>query len=288
MSQLAQVAPFTLFGKPFSLDDLFLVTVGLYFWVVSVSILERLFVRLITFGTPLKPETTAAAAILMRYGLIGVGIVGIVDHIGVSPTALAAVTGGLSVGIGFGLQQVISNFLSGILLLFEGALKPGDIINVDGAMSEVQTLGIRSTLVRVLTDNSEKIIPNQKFLTSDVTTYTGSDRRVSRSLKVGASYKCDPQTVIALLLQVAQQHPQVLQTPAPVAYFVNFGASSLEFELRFWLSDPIGATRVVSELGCAIWQTLAAHNIDIPFPQGQSITSPDAASILTHHQKEKS
>jgi small-conductance mechanosensitive channel len=133
--------------------------------------------------------------------------------------------------------------------------------------------------VRVLADNSEKIIPNLKFLTSDVTTYTGSDRRISRSLKVGASYSCDPQAVIELLLQVAQQHPQVLKTPAPVAYFVNFGASSLEFELRFWLSDPIGGTRVVSELSCAIWQTFAAHNIDIPFPQGQSIASTDEPPI---------
>jgi potassium efflux system protein len=201
--------------------------------------------------------------------LIGLGIVVILGYVGVNATALAAITGGLSVGIGFGLKEVISNFVSGIWLLFEGALKPGDIISVDGQMSQVKRLGVRATTVQVMRDNSEEIIPNQTFFTQNVTTFTGSDRLVCRHLKVGASYNCDPQKVMDILLQVVDQHPGVLKVPSPSAVFIGFGDSSLDFELSFWLDDPlpqIGKT-ITSELGCAIWKAFAENGIEIPFPQ---------------------
>jgi small-conductance mechanosensitive channel len=129
--------------------------------------------------------------------------------VGIRGTAFAAITGGLSVGIGFGLQQVVGNFISGILLLFEGALRPGDIISVEGEVSEVKRMGIRAITVRVLRDNSEKIIPNQMFFTKEVTTYTGSDRLTARTIQVKTKSKSDPQLVISLLLQIAAQYPNV-------------------------------------------------------------------------------
>ena len=128
---------------------------------------------------------------------------------GIRGTAFAAITGGLSVGIGFGLQQVVGNFISEILLLFEGALRPGDIISVEGEVSEVKRMGIRAITVRVLRDNSEKIIPNQMFFTKEVTTYTGSDRLTARTIQVKTKSKSDPQLVISLLLQIAAQYPNV-------------------------------------------------------------------------------
>jgi small-conductance mechanosensitive channel len=171
------------------------------------------------------------------------------------------------VGIGFGLQQIVSNFISGILLLFEGVLRPGDVINVDGDTCQVKKLGIRATTVLKTSDNSEQIIPNQTFFTQNVTTFTGSDRLVCLYLQVGASYNCDPQKVMDILIQVACQHPGVLKVPSPSAVLISFSESSLDFELSFWLDDPLIGKTITSELGCAIWKAFAENGIEIPFPQ---------------------
>ncbi|MCG8363250.1 MAG: mechanosensitive ion channel, partial [Pseudanabaenales cyanobacterium] len=238
LQQLANVVLFELFGGSITLGDCFLTTFGLYFWVVSVFFLERFLQFLITAGARFKASEWQAVSLIIRYVLIFLGIVFIFGYVGFSPAAFAAITGGLSVGVGFGLREVISNFVSGIWLLFEGALKPGDIVNVGGEVGEVQHLGIRAATVRVLRDGSEKILPNQTFFTNEVTTYTGSDRLVSWSLTVGVSYTCNPKTVIDLLLKIADQHPSVLKDPSPLAFFLEFGESSLNFELKFWLTTP--------------------------------------------------
>jgi potassium efflux system protein len=261
-----QVSLIELFSEPVTLKAIFVLIFGLYFLFIGTSLLEKLFC-LVSSGMSQDPGSIQVLSLLLRYFLIGLGIVLILGYVGVNTTAFAAITGGLSVGIGFGLKEVISNFVSGIYLLFEGALKPGDIINVDGEMSQVKRLGVRATTVQVMRDHSEEIIPNQTFFTQNVTTFTGSDRLVCRSLKVGASYKCDPQKVRDILLQVANQHPMVLKAPFPSAFFISFGESSLDFELKFWLDDPLIGKTITSELGCAIWQAFAENGIEIPFPQ---------------------
>lgn len=278
LEQLAQIVLVNLFNTPITLGDIWLMTVGLYFWVVIANLVEQLGIYLFTNVNHPESGTPQAVSLLLRYFLIGLGIVLILGYVGVNTTALAAITGGLSVGVGFGLQQVISNFFSGILLLFEGALKPGDLINVNGSLSRVIKLGIRATTVRVLGDNSEKIIPNQTFFTSEVTTYTGSDRLIYRSLQVGASYSSDPKYVIEILLRVAEQHPLVLNDPPPISRFINFGDSSLNFELKFCIDNPLNGATVTSELGCAIWQAFAEHGIEIPFPQRVIHTALSAQS----------
>lgn len=267
LEQLAQISPFKLFNSPITLGGIFFLTVGLYFWMVTITLLETVILGLFRAKSQLESGTLEASFLLIRYFLMALGIVLILGYIGVDGTALAAITGGLSVGIGFGLQQVISNFVSGIVLLFEGALKPGDIIDIQGQTSQVKKLGIRATTVRVLTDNSEKIIPNQTFFTSDVTTYTGSDRLLYCSIAVGVSYDANVKQVMDLLLQIAQQHPSVLKQPVPVAFLLNFGDSSLNFELKFWLDNINIKKRVISDLSCAILATFAENKIEIPFPQ---------------------
>ena len=230
---------------------------------------ERLLLHILSAGSRVESGALQAASLIARYLLITLGIVLIFGYIGFNPTAFAAITGGLSVGIGFGLREVISNFVSGIWLLFEGALKPGDIVEVDGEISEVKRLGIRASTVRVIKDNSEKIIPNQTFFTKEVSTYTGSDRLIVCSLEVGTSYKCNPKTVIEVLLKVIDQHPKVLKRPTPVAFFTGFGESSLNFELKFWLNlyNPVIIKSTISEVGCTIWEAFAEHGIEIPYPQ---------------------
>lgn len=266
LGQIAQISPFNLFNTPVTLGDIFLLTVGLYFWVVTVTLLEYLFLPFMHIGTP--SETGAAASLLLiRYFLIALGIVIILGYVGVNGTALAAITGGLSVGIGFGLQQIVSNFFSGILLLLEGSLRPGDTISVEGQTCKVNKMGIRATTVRVLADNSKKIIPNQKFYTSDVTTYTGSDRLAYCSIRVGVGYASNVNQVMDLLLQIAGEHPTTIKDPAPAVFLIDFGDSSLNFELQFGVNDISFRKRVISDLSCAILEKFAAHNVKIPFPQ---------------------
>ena len=268
--ELSRVIFIELFGKPVNLRKTFITIAGLYFLIVGTSILEQfLFPFFLTSNDQEDTEElqVQAASLILRYFIIGLGIVLLFGYLGVNPTALAAITGGLSVGIGFGLKEVISNFISGIWLLFEGALKPGDIINVEGNMSRVTKLSIRATTVRILKDNSEEIIPNQTFFMQNVSTWTGSDRLIRRSLIVGAGYQCNPAKVIEILLQVAQEHPRVLKYPIPLAFAIGFGDSSIDFELKFWIDDPLIGMTVTSDLVCAVWQAFADKDIEIPYPQ---------------------
>ncbi len=262
-----QISIIKVFGQLITIGNIFVIIFGLYFWIIGVSLLERLLIYIAIRINFSDPRVTQVVALLMRYFLISVGVILIFGYVGVSSTAIAAITGGLSVGIGFGLKEVISNFVSGIWLLFEGALKPGDIIKINDKMTEVTKLGIRATTVQVLQDNSEEIIPNQTFFTQSVSTLTGSNRLFYHALIVGASYSCCPLQVIQVLSQVALAHPNILENPPPVAFALQFNDSSVDFELKFWLDDPLISKRVTSELICNIWQAFVDHNIEIPYPQ---------------------
>ena len=268
LQEVSQVSLINLFGESVTLESVFITVAGLYFWIVGASLLEKLLIKIFLSKKNLQDvRIRQVLSVLLRYFLIGLGIVLIFGYAGVNPTALAAITGGLSVGIGFGLKEVISNFVSGIWLLFEGALKPGDIVTIEGKMSKVTKLGIRATRVQVIQDNSEEIIPNQAFFTQNVSTLTGSDQLLRCSLTVGASYKCSPPKVVEILLQVAKEHPKVLRYPEPEAFALGFGDSSIDFELKFWLDDPLLTFRVTSELVCNVWQAFADNDIEIPYPQ---------------------
>lgn len=267
IEQLSQISPFNLFNNPVSLGAIFLLTVGLYFWITSVILLEDTLLLIFQRKSQMGLGTLQATFLLIRYFMITLGVVLILGYVGVNGTAVAAISGGLSVGIGFGLKEVISNFMSGIILLFEGVLKPGDMIDIEGKSCEVTKLGIRATTVRMLVDNSERIIPNQTFFTSDITTYTGSDHLIYCSITVGVGYNSSVQQVSDLLLAVAQEHPRVLKEPSAVAFLLNFGDSSLNFELKFWLDDINSKKRIISDLNSAILDKFAKNNIEIPFPQ---------------------
>jgi len=267
LGRLAQTSPFTLFNSPITLSAIFWLTVGLYFWIEFVELFERIWLIIARSSQKYEQGTMEATLLLVRYFLITAGIIFIMGYVGFDGRAIAAITGGLSVGIGFGLKEVISNFVSGIVLLFERVLKPGDIIDIEGDTCEVKKLGIRATTVKKLVDNSEKIIPNQIFFTSEITTFTGSDRLVNCAILVGVGYDSNAEQVLEILLTIAKQHPQVLLYPSPVSFFLGFGDSSLNFELKFWLSDINTRKRVISDLNCQILEIFAQHEIEIPFPQ---------------------
>ena len=267
LQEISHVSLINLFNESVTLKMVYVTVTGLYFWIVGISLLEKLLIQVFSRGNIKDPRVQQAISLILRYFLIGLGIVLIFGYLDINPTVLATITGGFSVGIGFGLKEVISNFVSGIWLLFEGALKPGDVIKIEGKISKVIKLGIRATTVQVIEDNSEEIIPNQTFFTQNVSTLTGSDNLVFLSLIVGASYNCSPPKVIEVLLEVANQHPDVLKTPEPVAFALGFGDSSIDFELKFWVDEPLIHKRVTSEIICDIWQAFVENNIEIPYPQ---------------------
>jgi small-conductance mechanosensitive channel len=189
------------------------------------------------------------------------------------------VAGGLSVGLGFGIKEVFSNFVSGLWLLFEGSVRPGEVLMLDGDPCEVRRLGLRATLLWRDRDNAELLIPNQTFFTEAATSYTASDRMRRSQVMVGAAYHHDPAEVIALLEATALQVPRVLPEPAPKGLLLSYGDSAINYALRFWIANPMDNVTICSEVNQAIWHAFKREGIEIPFPQQvqhQLLGSPGA------------
>ena len=208
-----------------------------------------------------------ALELMLRYSVVGLGLVAVGVHMGLNTNALIAVAGGLSVGLGFGIKELFSNFISGIWLLFEGSVRPGEVLMLDGDPCEVRSLGLRATLLWRDRDNAELLIPNQTFFTEAATTYTASDRMRRSQVSVGAAYHHDPADVIALLEATALQVPRVLPSPAPKALLLNYGDSAINYCLRFWIANPMDNVGICSEVNQAIWRAFRDSSIEIPFPQ---------------------
>lgn len=266
IEKLSQVVVIQLFDAPVTLAAIFAITVGTYLWVIGISLVEELFLYVFSLISKKKTGAAQASSILLRYLLIGIGTVLFFSYVGFNTTALAAISGGLSVGIGFSLKELIGNFVSGIALLFEGSLRPGDMVEVEGEAMTVENISIRATTVKTF-DNFEKIVPNQYFFTSVVTTYTRTDPVIRVLVPVGVSYQCDPEKVIEILLDVAREDDQVKSDPKPFVQLMGYGDSSVDFRLGVFIDNPAIRFTVRSNLYRAIWKALAANNIEIPYPQ---------------------
>jgi len=266
LSVLSNFVVFRPFNKPITLGSLLVSPVTLYFLFYTSRAIQDLLQSIISPKTGADPSMIHAVLTISRYIVIMIGVSIIAVSLGANMSTLAVVSGGLSVGIGFGLQQIVANFLSGILLLFERTLRPGDVIDVNGEMGVVEKLSIRSTTMRT-PNNIQIIVPNETLLTSAVRTYTKNNRLVRILVGVGVSYDSAPNQVRDILLEVAQQHKILRKDPKPVVFFQEFGASSIDFQLAVWLDEPMLTPKVTSELRFLIWDALAAHNIEIPFPQ---------------------
>jgi small-conductance mechanosensitive channel len=266
IEQLSEIVLLEPFGNPIKVGAVVTAVAALYFLFYISRAIQDLLQSVIVPRTNADPNVINAALTIGRYLVIGGAIVIIAAALGADMTTLALISGGLSVGIGFGLQEIVANFISGILLLFEQSLRPGDVVSVEGGLGTVQNLGVRATTVRTL-DNVEVIVPNQVFLTSAVTTYTKTDRVVRVKIPVGVSYGSDPKEIREVLLTVAGQHNLVQEKPDPEVRFMGFGDSSLDFQLEIWLDDPMLSVRITSDLRFMIWKAFAKHNIEIPFPQ---------------------
>jgi len=184
-------------------------------------------------------------------------------------TRFTIIAGALSVGIGFGLQNVVNNFVSGLILLFERPIKRGDWISVGGTEGYVERISVRSTVVRTF-DGADVIVPNSEFISSQVTNWMLDDPRGRIRVPVGVAYGSDTALVKKLLLDIAGDHPQIIvdgSLPLPWVLFIEFGESSLNFELRCFIRNIDQRPLVSSELNFAIDAAFRKHKIAIPFPQ---------------------
>lgn len=207
-----------------------------------------------------------ALSTISRYAVLVIGFVFAVAALGFQVGNLALVISALGVGIGFGLQNVVNNFISGLILLFERPVKVMDVISLDTLLGTITRIGIRSSTLRTF-DGADVIVPNGDLISNQVTNWTLADKHRRVPVPVGVVYGTPARRVIELLRQVAHDHPAVLAYPEPLALFMGFGDSSLDFELRFWSEDENALTTVRSEIAVAIQDALAEAGIEVPFPQ---------------------
>lgn len=219
----------------------------------------------------LTPSVQVLISKIVRILFLLVAVLTGFNVVGIDLTALAVFSGALGLGIGFGLQKIVSNLISGIILLLDKSIKPGDVIEIatvsDTTYGWVQELGARYTVVRAR-DGTDTLFPNETFIANPVTNWSHGNTLVRQKLPVGVSYDTDVEKAMALCIEAANEQDRVLKSPAPVCLLVGFGDSSVDLQLRFWLDDPqAGLRNIASAVYLSIWRKFRNNGIEIPFPQ---------------------
>ena len=202
--------------------------------------------------TRITPGRSYATSSLLHYVVLATGFVAAIALLGVDLSKMTVLAGAFSVGIGFGLQSIVNNFVSGLIVLFERPIDKGDSVEMGSLRGTVQRIGIRASVVRTA-QGADIIVPNSQFIAEKVTNWTHGDRAMRIELPLGISYAIPPKKAIDLLEATARAHPEVLQEPAPRAIFVSFGDNSINFELRAWTDEFANATRIRTELAAAVY-----------------------------------
>ncbi len=269
---LATISLGTWFGSEIQLGTLATVLIVLYF-VVAGSIFPAQSVGwLAKRALGIGDGSRKAMVTLLRYAFIGLGLIWAVARLQIDKAGLLAVAGGLSVGLGFGVKEVFSNFISGLWLLIEGSVRPGEVLIHDGEACEVRRLDLRAATLLRASDNAELVVPNQSFFTATTTTYTRSDRTRRCGFEVTATSSWTPDRMITLLQELALAHPQVLQQPPPRASLLSFSPTSHSYKLSFSIVDPLRANAISSEVKLAIWRRFDAEGLLLP-PAGDGSSS---------------
>jgi potassium efflux system protein len=245
-----------------TVGGLFSSLVVFYLFFVAGWALEEILNRRLPDRLETEPGLVQTISTLTRYVITGLGIVLAFAALGLDATSLALIAGGLSVGIGIGLRDIIANFFSGLLLLFEQTLRPGDVIELDGRVSEVERISLRATTVRTR-DNVNVIIPNATFTTEKVTTLTKEERRVRNVLSFSVRQDSDPHLVRKVVEEIVLGHPWVLAEPAPSLRFDGYDDANLFFILKVWVNRPERRGRIKSDLFYMIWDALADQGIEL-------------------------
>jgi small-conductance mechanosensitive channel len=203
---------------------------------------------------------------IIKYFLIIIVIIMILDSIGISTTVLLTSSAALLVGVGLGLQNIFKDFMSGILLLFSKIIRIDDIVQVGDMLGKVTKINLRTTKI-ITRDDLNILVPNSKFVEENVTNWTLDFKHIRQKLEIGVAYGSDVNLIKKLLLEIAEKNKDVLTSPKPFVRFTDFADSSLNFQLIFWTNNIFGMENVKSELRFAIDKAFRDNNITIPFPQ---------------------
>ena len=255
------------FGElSFTLGGIATFFIGVLIAVYASRLVRFLLNEEVLSRVPWPPGAKSTTATLVSYGVLFAGLLLALSAAGIATSQFAFVIGALGVGIGFGLQNVVNNFVSGLILMFERPIQPGDIIDVDALQGRVMQIGLRATRVKTW-EGAEVIVPNGTMLSGNLINWTLSDTSRRVEIPVGVAYGTSIRRVIDLLTKVAKDQPDAMTDPQPIVLFTRFGESSLDFSVRFWTRDAATAVAARSEAGAAISEALEAEGIEIPFPQ---------------------
>jgi len=231
------------------------------------SKLNRLIIYRLMSKSDIQLGVRVAVASLVRYVVLVIALIVVLQFMGIDMTSLALLFGALGVGIGFGLQNITNNFVSGLIILLERPIKVGDRIEMGGVSGDVTHISMRATTIRT-NDNISMIVPNSDFITSTVINWSHTDRNVRFNFPVSVSYREDPERVRALLLDVARENKGVLVTPPPDVLFKEYADSAIVLNLRVWTRNFIDRPGVLkSQLYYAIFRKFREQGVEIPYPQ---------------------
>ncbi len=259
--------PYKFGSITFTMGDILRFIVILTIAFLSTSIISFLFDSgEVSFKLIKLPKgVPAAISLVVRYFIIGFGIVLALSSLGIDLSKFNLMAGALGLGIGFGLQTVISNFVSGLILVFERPIHVGDTVEVNNLLGTVNRIGVRSSSI-ITFDGAEVVVPNNNLIANDLINWTLSDSIKRVEILIGTTYGSDPNQILEILMNAAMSSKDTLKNPAPQALFSQFGESSLDFKLRFWVHYEVGL-QAKSDVSIEVYNQFAKHNIEIPFPQ---------------------
>jgi small-conductance mechanosensitive channel len=235
--------------------------------VMAARFVTRTTATRIEQNEDISPSMRVLIVKLMQAALYGAAIFVGLRATGIDLTGLAVLSGAIGVGLGFGLQKVVSNLVSGVIILLDKSIKPGDVISLGDTFGWINTLGARYASV-VTRDGKEYLIPNEDLITGQVVNWSHSNEFVRLDIFFGTAYDNDPHEVRRIAIEAASSVKRVLTDRPPVCHIVGFGDSSVDYILRFWITDPTGGlTNIRGNVYLALWDAFKEHVISIPFPQ---------------------
>lgn len=281
-----KVLNFTLFTvkqTPVTLASIVIFILLLLGFAVFARIIGKVILR--KFFSRLQVEEGISYSLIRitQYIIMITGAIISLQFVGIDLSGLVVIFGLLSVGIGFGLQNITSNFVSGLVLLIERPIRVGDRVTVGDTLGDVLEINMRSTTIRTLT-NIAIIVPNSEFISSNVINWSHGDPKVRLDLSIGVSYNSDLETVLRSLHEVAEENEELLKKPGPEVNFAGFGDSSWDLELRVWLDNPKRYQQVRSDLNCAIVKKFRENKVEIPFPQRDLHLRSSIPLSVTEHE----
>ena len=242
-----------------------ILALAILFWLASFtsSLMERRIAKM----SGLTPSVQVLFGKLLKITLFVIAFVLAMNSVGIDLTAFAVFSGAVGLGLGFGLQKVVSNLISGVILLLDKSVKPGDVIAIGETYGWINSLSARYVSV-ITRDGTEHLIPNEELISQRVENWSYTDQLVRQRMPIGVSYSSDVRKAIDLAVEAASEQGRVLDSPAPVCHLKGFGDNAVDLELRIWLKDPrSGLSNIKNEILLRIWDLYHENGIEFPFPQ---------------------